>query len=272
MTSATRGLRATVVAATLLFYGLPAGAADKELLDMLLENGALTQAQYEQLLEKEELRSEDLRDVAVTLDAKGLRVKTADGRYAFNIGGRVQADASGHRGSLANEATNGTEIRRARFELDARFFEDYRWTGEVDFAENNVGVKDFWVGYTGLDWGNFYVGQQKQPYSLAVEMSSNDIPFIERGTDTDLIIPFIDRSIGVRGDFSGKHWYVATASRSRTTRTRRRAGGRPPDSSGHRSWTRIACSTSACGEPTAILPTTRPSCAPRRRTSRICSP
>ena len=40
-------------------------------------------------------------------------------------------------------------------------------------------------------------------------MSSNDLPFIERGTDTDLIIPFIDRAIGVRGDFHGEHWQVA---------------------------------------------------------------
>ena len=50
MTSATRGLRAAVMAATMLLHALSAGAADKELLDMLLENGALTEAQYEQLL------------------------------------------------------------------------------------------------------------------------------------------------------------------------------------------------------------------------------
>ena len=177
---------------------------------MLLENGALTQDQYEQLLEKEKLQSEDLNDVAVTLDAKGLRVKTADGRWAFKLGGRLHADASGHRGTVANEATNGAEIRRARFDMEARLYEDWLFKGEVDFADNSVAIKDFFIGYTGLDWGDFSVGHQKQPFSLALEMSSNDIPFIERGTDTDLITPFVDRAIGIRGNFYGKHWQVAS--------------------------------------------------------------
>jgi len=213
MARTTRALRAGILAAILAFSGLvatAATAADKELLDMLLANGALTQAQYDELLGKEELRKEDLRDVSVSVDAKGLHVETADERFAFRLGGRLQVDASGQRGSIANEATNGAEIRRARFDMEARFFEDYRFKGEVDFAENTATVKDFWVGYTGFDWGRFYVGNQKQPFSLAVEMSSNDIPFIERGTDTDLIIPFVDRAIGFRADFSGKHWYLAS--------------------------------------------------------------
>jgi phosphate-selective porin OprO/OprP len=64
-------------------------------------------------------------------------------------------------------------------------------------------------GYTGLGWGKLYVGHQKQPYSLDLEMSSNDMPFIERGTDVDLIVPFVDRAIGIRGDFSGDNWFVA---------------------------------------------------------------
>jgi spermidine/putrescine-binding protein len=71
---------ALLVAAT----ALPSAAADKELLDILLSNGAIDQAQYEELLAKEELTKEDA--VAVTLDKKGFRLKSAQ--------------ASGHSGDL----------------------------------------------------------------------------------------------------------------------------------------------------------------------------
>ncbi len=198
------------MAAILLLHGQAAVAADKELLDILLANGALTQEQYDRLLQKEDLETSDLRDVIFTLDRKGLRAKTSDGRYAFKLGGRIHADASGHRGTVANEATNGAEIRRARFDMEFRFLEDYLFKGEVDFADNGVAVKDFYIGYTGFDWGSLSVGHQKQPFSLALEMSSNDIPFIERGTDTDLIVPFVDRAIGVRTDLHGDKWHLAT--------------------------------------------------------------
>ena len=202
--------RTIVLAVLLLVYAGVASAADEQLLAILLENGAIDQAQYDQLIVKEELTEKDVRDVIVKLDGKGLTVATSDGAYKFNLGGRLHADASGHSGSgVASEATDGTEVRRARMYFQGTLWQDYFFQTEADFADNEVSVKDFFVGYQGLPWGTFIVGHQKQPFSLAVEMSSNDLPFIERGTDTDLIIPFIDRAIGVRGDFHGEHWQVA---------------------------------------------------------------
>ena len=92
-----------------------ATAADKELLDILLLNGAIDQAQYDQLSDKEELSKEDVREVLVTLDEKGLNFRASDGAYSFKIGGRLHTDASGHEGRrIDSEATDGTEIRRAR--------------------------------------------------------------------------------------------------------------------------------------------------------------
>ncbi|MDJ0848506.1 MAG: porin [Myxococcota bacterium] len=207
----SRGSRsgwAVGLAALALLQGWPAAAADQELLDILLANGAINEEQYEQLLEKEELTREDVRKVIVTLDGKGFRVRSSDGAFGIRVGARLHADANGHYGNGSSRADNGTEIRRGRLNVQGTVWEDFLFQAEADFADNEVAIKDFLVGYTGLSWGKFIVGHQKQPFSLAVEMSSNDIPFVERGTDTDLVIPFIDRAIGFRADFSGQHWYV----------------------------------------------------------------
>jgi phosphate-selective porin OprO/OprP len=184
-------------------------AANEALLQILLDNGAITQEQYGQLLEKEKLTAKEFQDIKVSVGKKGLRAETADGQFSFKIGGRLHAQAAGHRGRLASEATNGTELRRARFDLESTVYELWRWKAEVDFADNDVSVKDFLVGYTGFEWGNLFAGNQKQPYSLALEMSSNDLPFIERGIDTDLLVPFVDRAIGLRADSAGEHWQIS---------------------------------------------------------------
>jgi phosphate-selective porin OprO/OprP len=191
-----------------LLQGGPAAAADKELLDVLLANGAIHQEQYEQLLEKEELTPEDVRKVIVTMDSKGFRVRSSDGAFGIKLGARLHADASGHAGPSSSQPNNGTEIRRARLYLKGTVWEDFLFQAEADFADNKVALKDFLVGYAGASWGEFTVGHQKQPFSLALEMSSNDIPFVERGTDTDLVTPFVDRAIGFRGDVSGERWFV----------------------------------------------------------------
>jgi phosphate-selective porin OprO/OprP len=215
-----------IAATTAITHAATVGATDKELLDTLLENGAITRSQYERLLGPEdapaavpaappkgEPDAAAPRSATVSLDRRGLNIESADGAFEMKIGGRLHAQASGHRGDddlpADDEATDGAEIRRARIEMKGTVYGDWPWVAEVDFANNDVSIKDFTLGYTGLPVAGFFIGHQKQPYSLAVEMSSNDLPFIERGVDNYLIIPFIDRAIGLRGDASGEHWFFA---------------------------------------------------------------
>ena len=162
--------------------------------------------------------AEETETPRISIGEKGLRVQTTDGRFKIKIGGRLHADASIHVGDTPGPdtaagarrgTTDGTEIRRARFLLKATLFEDWAWNGEVDFASNKVALKDFDVAYRGLEDSAISLGHQKQPYSLDVEMSSNDSPFIERGVDNELIIPVVDRAIGIRMDTHGDRWFVA---------------------------------------------------------------
>ena len=167
------------------------------------ERLAELRAELLELLEEtpSEAREADSDDLpSVSIDQKGFRVTSADGESSIKIGGRIQADANWHerRGSLDPLINDGTELRRARFELKGTLPESLFWAAEVDFAGNRTSMKDFWAGYA-TDLGpEVTFGHQKQPYSLDVEMSSNDIPFVERGVDTFLIIPFVDRAIGLR--------------------------------------------------------------------------
>ncbi len=152
----------------------------------------------------------------VVVDKGGLKVDSGDGAFQFRAWGRLHADGTLHVGDtppnsdgINNDATDGTEIRRARFAMSAKAYEVFTWFGEVDFGDNEVSVTDFIVGYTGIERLNLTAGHQKQPYSLAVEMSSNDLPFTERSIDNELIIPLINRAIGGRFEDYGEKWYVA---------------------------------------------------------------
>ena len=154
---------------------------------------------------------EALPTTAVTLDKKGLNFATSDGAYTFHFGGRIHADGSWHVGDPGpgRGATDGTEIRRGRIDANGRVRDEWAWWAEVDFADNATAIKDMWVAYDGLEGVRITAGHQKQPYSLAVEMSSNDIAFTERSIDNELVIPFVDRALGLRVDASGEHWFAA---------------------------------------------------------------
>lgn len=146
-----------------------------------------------------------------TLDRNGFEASSADGAFTFAAGARLHADFAAHRGDSATgvDAVDGTEIRRARLELDGTFQGDWGWAAHLDFAGNDVSIKDFLLEFSGLERVSLSVGHQKQPYSLALEMSSNDIPFMERSIDNDLIAPFVDRAVGVRAETSGERWFAA---------------------------------------------------------------
>lgn len=188
-----------------------AGATDKELLDILLQNEKITQAQYDYLMEKEKMSEADKKelassDVNVKLDHKGLQFSTADENFKFKLAGRIHADASyssddsfvksGTTDPIV-EANDGTEIRRARMEFLGTFFKDWNFKTQVDFADNSVAIKDLFVNYTGLGFMEVTFGQQKQAFSRELQESSNDMMFMERSLMNVLNAPVVDRAIGL---------------------------------------------------------------------------
>ena len=191
---------------------ITAQAADKELLDILLQNGSIDQAQYSKLLEKETISKKDANDIKIKLNQKGLQIATADNQFKMKLGGRLHADATFHGGdnNLKNKsegrASNGTEIRRARLYLKGVMWEDFKYMSEFDFADNDVAIKDLFVTYTGLDWLEITAGQQKQAISMELQESSNDIMFTERSLVNTVTGHAFDRAIGLNLKSKGKDW------------------------------------------------------------------
>lgn len=207
--------KTTFLATLLVICGLlttnAAFAANKDLLDILLANGSITQQQYEELLEKEVLEEKDVTAAVVNVDKGGISIKSPSSGNSIDIGMRLHAEMSTHDGNLPDGVTpnNGTELRRARLQTKGKIASNWSWAAEADFADNKVSIKDFWVAYSLQNGTKIYFGHQKQPFNLALEMSSNDLPFIERAVDNFLVAPFVDRAIGLRVEKNGSNWFAA---------------------------------------------------------------
>jgi len=193
-----------------------AQAADSELLDTLLKNGAINQTQYKELSDKEAVAAkEEAKDwtnnVKVSVGEKGLKVETADKQFKFQFGGRLQVEAGGDVGDdeLSKQATEGMEVRRARMYMKGVVWGDYKYIVEADFADNDIAIKDAFLTYKGFkDWAGLEitVGHQKQSISMELQESSNDIMFTERSTVNVLTAPAFDRALGLHFKMSDKDW------------------------------------------------------------------
>ena len=177
-----------------------------------------------QLISKVDSLEEKLKrsnNVKVTLDKKGLQAESADGNFKFKIGGRMHADASvsgndnfSKDGSPA-EANNGTEIRRARLTFKSTFHKVWKFKSDIDFADNEVAIKDLKLAYTGLKIfedikTRITVGHQKQAFSRELQESSNDYMYTERSLMNILNAPVVDRAIGLNIAAHGRKWTAQT--------------------------------------------------------------
>src|SRR5690606_765439 len=103
----------------------------------------------------------------VSVGGDGLTIEAADGRLSLDVGGRLHVDWTRHADDAGGAApVDGTDLRRARIAAGARLDDAWRFSGEVDFAGDDVSVTDLWLGYDVSDALRVTIGQQKQPYSL----------------------------------------------------------------------------------------------------------
>ncbi|MBY5921530.1 OprO/OprP family phosphate-selective porin [Ferrimonas balearica] len=185
-------------------------AADQEALKELQER-----------IEILEMEVIDARDAAKHTDrvkfSKGEaspELVSRDGRASLEFKARIQADAV-HAGELYtgkklndyNEAFNTTSIRRLRFGIEGQFARDWEYEIEIDFADNEVDIKDANIGYEGWENSKLTIGYQKYAFGLESTGSSANLLFMERAP-TDAFAP--ERALGVQYRYIGNQWMLQT--------------------------------------------------------------
>jgi phosphate-selective porin OprO/OprP len=181
----------------------------EDLVNALVTKGVLTEEEGA-LLSKNNTK-EKKSQARVSVDKKGITVKSADDNFKMQIGGRLHATFANHdHGSLGStsDPVDGTEIRRARLYAKGKFYKNFGYMAEVDFAGDKVAIKDFFAVYKPNKTWDFTVGNQKHAFSMEVQESSNDIMFAERSLVYGLSVPYFDRAIGVNLKAMGKNWNI----------------------------------------------------------------
>jgi len=222
----TMNFKTTAVAAAILsFTAVPAyaGSEIETLINMLHENGMVSDEQYGRLVaelkqnqtqvseEKAEVKkqlAEATKPSEVEVKVKGgITVKTRDGKFSTKLGGRVQADAASYSGEP--DMGNGTEIRRARLYLQGNMYYDWGYKLQYDFAStgaNGKGIADAFISYNGFDDLQLKVGNFKDPFMLQEQTSSKYTLFTERALPSAFSA---GRHIGVMASTKHKHWSLA---------------------------------------------------------------
>ncbi|MFL2679377.1 MAG: OprO/OprP family phosphate-selective porin [Alphaproteobacteria bacterium] len=153
--------------------------------------------QNEVLKMKQKMSKGDGKGKAYFEKGKGLRVKSIDGKYKFQIKGRIMYDVGGildYDGTLADGSTGtiteaglGSEFRRLRFTLKGDIGNGWGFAFQPDFADGGddsadrtVIFKDALI-YKGIKgFGKLTFGNQKAAAGLYENTSSNNLIFMER--------------------------------------------------------------------------------------------
>jgi phosphate-selective porin OprO/OprP len=149
-------------------------------------------------------QDKDAEPLDVFQDKGYLVFESEDGSQRYWIDGRIMIDG-GVISSSDNELPNGHETRRARIAFKTILHND--WAGELDldFANNELEIKDFWLAYIGVENVMFKAGNQKIQNSLEELTTSRWLTFMERAQPNGFTI---GRRLGVSATTWGDNWSV----------------------------------------------------------------
>ncbi|MEN8210596.1 MAG: porin [Thermodesulfobacteriota bacterium] len=200
-----------------------AGApTNDELHKMIIELGKKLQtAQEEADTAKKELEEikgagdydtdKALGDKKVPLNASQeksyLKLKSADGNFEYKIDGRIMLDTGFLDNSQdANSLYANTEFRRLRLAIKTKMYKDWAGEFDVDFADEELDVKDMWVSYNGLPNTIIKLGNHKPNFCMDEVTTSRWVTFMERSMVSDAFSP--GRRIGLSGTNWGKYYFA----------------------------------------------------------------
>lgn len=134
----------------------------------------------------------------------GLRLENRDQEWRLQLNGRLHMDTA----SIDDTGTpleDGSEIRRARLSLAARYRSDFRFRSDYEFSDIGTGWKNLWVQYRGVDRWRFTLGHQVVPFGMEQQQSSNRLDLMERSLLQALTPNF---QLGLGAQYSADRWFA----------------------------------------------------------------
>ena len=155
-------------------FGSGSNAAAKSLEEILKEKGIISEEDYKEATQK--------NDLAYYEPGKGITVESRDGKYKAHVGGRLQArytftdfDQQG-----ADDVSDFT-IRRMKVWLQGHVFSKnlkYKW--QHNFGGGNQVLEDAYLSYTFREPLSLTLGQFKPPQGRQELTSSGSQLFVDR--------------------------------------------------------------------------------------------
>lgn len=157
---------------------------------------------------------------AIDLSDGGPKFISADGSRTFQIGGRLQFDASSTQGSRYDDKSDGrnisgTEARRLRVDFKGKLANHLRYRLQYDLAGNDASVRDAYISPDFELAGHevkLYFGNKYDDRTLSGATSSNKTWFMERNFVNDAVEP--DRGpygLGAKAKVYGSSWHASLA-------------------------------------------------------------
>jgi len=145
----------------------------------------------------------DTTDVRIDVGTDGVRLESADGEFALQVGGDLQIDGRFPIGRAPRAEPATFALRRARVKLGGLFVGRHRIRITADFDENGATPEDVYVESRFGDRLTVRLGQFKAPVGLEFLRSSSDLRMAERGLPSQLV-PQRDVGAVLTGHFLGE--------------------------------------------------------------------
>lgn len=199
----------------------PISASAQTLEDLQRQIDAM-QVQLDVMRARQEATQAEQADAAKTDDAskkqaeqQQVQIKwgpaptftSPDGKFQMKPRGRLLVDAGWVGDENNGNNISATEFRAARLGIEGIAWGSVAYKFEVDFAGNNVAVKDAYMSWKGPV--EIKIGQFKLATSLEEATSGRFTTFMERASFTDAF--GFGRQIGIGVSKSGDHWSAQAA-------------------------------------------------------------
>lgn len=154
-----------------------------------------------------------------------LHFETTNKKFHWWLDNRIYLDAAAYMPSVSTDKlqskpnkdleeddgkfrfNNGAIVRRARFAIKATLYEKWFTEFDIDFAYNEVDLKDMYIGYKLNDHFWLKAGQFKEPMSMLSNTSSKYLQSLERPMPVDMFAA--GRHLGVSATGYGKFWWAS---------------------------------------------------------------